>query len=28
VDSHCAVCSAERTIHEPIDYELPACDMK
>ena len=28
VDSHCAVCSAERTIHEPIDNELPACDMK
>ena len=28
VDSHCAVCSAERTIHAPFDYELPACDMK
>ena len=27
-DSHCAVCSEERTIHAPFDYELPACDMK
>ena len=27
-DSHCAVCSGERTIHVPFDYELPVCDLK
>ena len=27
-DSHCAVCSGERTIHAPFDYELPSCDLK